>query len=542
MAPARALPALPLLRALLGALLPALLGALLPEPGDVQTSVFPTEAIRPRGSSVLVNCSSSCSETAVLGMETPLTKEERERGHNWQMFELSDVWEDSEPICFSNCGDLQTTASIAITVYWLPERVELAPLPDWQPVGQNLTLRCHVSGGAPRDLLTLVLLRGEEELSRQPAVGEPAEVTATVLAGRGDDGANFTCRAELDLRPRGLGLFQNTSDPRQLRTFVLPTAAPQLDTRRILEVGTVQPVVCSMDGLFPVSEAQVHLALGDQRLNPTVTYNEDSLSATAVVEGTAEHEGDRQLVCAVTLGGQQQESWRNLTVYSFPAPKLTLSGQEVSEGTQVVVECEAYAGLVVMLSGAPAGPPAPRVQFLLNARAEDNGRRLSCSAALEVAGEVLHKNQTQELRVLYGPRLDERDCLGNWTWQEGTQQTLRCQAWGNPVPQLTCLRETDRALLPIGDLRPVKQELEGTYLCRAVSSHGEVTRKVFVNVLRRQNWSKMIIIILVAAAVILGAVATAAYLYNRQRKIKIYKLQKAQEEASMKLRTQATPP
>jgi hypothetical protein len=87
-------------------------------------------------------------------------------------------------------------------------------------VGDNLTLRCLVTGGAPRARLSAVLLRGEEELSpRRPVVGEPAEVTATLLAGRGDHGANFSCRTELDLRPQGLGLFQNTSAPRQLRTF-----------------------------------------------------------------------------------------------------------------------------------------------------------------------------------------------------------------------------------------------------------------------------------------------------------------------------------
>lgn len=97
--------------------------------------------------------------------------------------------------------------------------MELLPLPRWQPVGENLTLRCQVAGGAPRRNLTVVLLRGEEELSRQPAVGEPAEVTVTVLAGREDHLANFSCRTELDLRPGGLGLFQNSSAPRQLQTF-----------------------------------------------------------------------------------------------------------------------------------------------------------------------------------------------------------------------------------------------------------------------------------------------------------------------------------
>ena len=107
--------------------------------------------------------------------------------------------------------------------------MELEPLPSWQPVGQNLTLRCQVAGGAPRDNLTVVLLRGEEELSRQPAVGEPALVNHTVEARREDHGANFSCRAELDLRSRGLGLFQNSSAPRQLRTYGEAWGSPRED-------------------------------------------------------------------------------------------------------------------------------------------------------------------------------------------------------------------------------------------------------------------------------------------------------------------------
>lgn len=92
-------------------------------------------------------------------------------------------------------------------------------MPPWKPVGKNFTLRCWVEGGAPRAHLSVLLLRGEDELSKQLAVGEPAEVTTTVLAGRNDHGANFSCRSELDLRHQGLGLFQNSSAPMQLRTF-----------------------------------------------------------------------------------------------------------------------------------------------------------------------------------------------------------------------------------------------------------------------------------------------------------------------------------
>ncbi|XP_021100652.1 intercellular adhesion molecule 1 isoform X2 [Heterocephalus glaber] len=511
----------------------ALLGTVLPVAGDLEVSASPREATLAQGGSIQVNCSFLVCDRkdSELGLETDFSKVLVDYGTNWRLFNLSGVDKDSSPICYLSCGPgHQGTARVSLTVYVFPEEVELSPLPPWQPSGQDLTLRCLVVGGAPRNRLTAVLLRNEEELSRQPVIREPTEVMATVPVGRGDHGANFSCRTELDLQAEGLGLFLNKSATRQLRTFVLPATPPAFDTPRVLEAGTWQPVTCSLDGLFPALEAQVHLALGDRRLSATVTYGKDSLSATASLEVTAQEEGDQRLVCAVLLGNRSLESWRNLTVYSFPEPILMLSATEASEGDLVMVQCEAHPGAMVTLSGAPAQPLPQKSQLLLNASAADNGRRFSCSVALEVAGQVLYKNRTQELTVLYGPRLDESDCPGNWTWPEGSEQTLRCQAWGNPSPQLQCHRKGDNTSLPIGHLRPVKRELEGTYVCRAVSWRGEASREVLVTVLYKPR-NMVIIVVLLAIAAIVSSVALTMYFYNRQRKIRKYKLQKAAEEA-----------
>ena len=73
---------------------------------------------------------------------------------------------------------------------------------------------------------------------------------------------------------------------------------------------------CVIDGLFPVSEAGVYLALGDQRLSPDVTLEGDALMATTTATASAEQEGARQLVCNVTLGGESRETRENVTVYS----------------------------------------------------------------------------------------------------------------------------------------------------------------------------------------------------------------------------------
>lgn len=58
-------------------------------------------------------------------------------------------------------------------------------------------------------------------------------------------------------------------------------------------------------------------------------------------------------------------------------------------------------------------------------------------------------------------------------------------------------------------------------------------------VLPTDHQSSLVTIIAVAALIlcVAGSVGLATYLYNRQRKIRKYRLQKAQEAAAMKLNT-----
>uniref|UniRef100_A0A8C3VW85 Intercellular adhesion molecule 3 n=1 Tax=Catagonus wagneri TaxID=51154 RepID=A0A8C3VW85_9CETA len=276
------------------------------------------------GESILVNCSTDCPWAELVSLETSLLKELVGSGLGWAAFQLKNVTGDTLLFCYGFCNDSQIAAFSNITVYRFPERVELAPLPPWQPVGKRLLLSCLVSGGAPRDHLTVALFKGDEELGRQPAAkGEPTEVTVTVLASRDDHGANFSCRTELDLRSQGLGLFQNSSAPRKLQTFAMPMTPPRLVVSRFSEVETSLPVECTLDGLFPASEAQVQLVLGDQSLNPTVVSHGDTLTATATAK--AAQEGVHKIVCKVTLGGKSLETRENVTVYSRNPLAVTIT-------------------------------------------------------------------------------------------------------------------------------------------------------------------------------------------------------------------------
>ncbi|XP_050626062.1 intercellular adhesion molecule 5 [Macaca thibetana thibetana] len=448
----------------------------------------PRVAFVERGGSLWLNCSTNCPRPERGGLETSLRRNGTQRGLRWLARQLVDIREpETQPVCFFRCARRTLQARGLIRTFQRPDRVELMPLPPWQPVGENFTLSCRVPGAGPRASLTLTLLRGAQELIRRSFAGEPprargAVLTATVLARREDHGANFSCRAELDLRPHGLGLFENSSAPRELRTFSLSPDPPRLTAPRLLEVGSERPVSCALDGLFPASEARVYLALGDQNLSPDVTLDGDALVATATATASAEQEGARQLVCNVTLGGEDRETRENVTIYSFPAPLLTLSEPSVSEGQMVTVTCTAVAQALVTLEGVPAEVPGQPAQLQLNATENDDRRNFFCDATLDVDGETLIKNRSAELRVLYAPRLDDSDCPRSWTWPEGPEQTLRCEARGNPEPSVHCARSDGGAVLALGLLGPITRALSGTYRCKAANDQGEAVKDVTLTV------------------------------------------------------------
>uniref|UniRef100_A0A452S2K8 Intercellular adhesion molecule 5 n=1 Tax=Ursus americanus TaxID=9643 RepID=A0A452S2K8_URSAM len=448
----------------------------------------PRVALVERGGSLWLNCSTNCPRPERGGLETSLRRNGTQRGLRWLARQLVDIREpETQPVCFFRCARRTLQARGLIRTFQRPDRVELVPLPAWQPVGENFTLSCRVPGAGPRGSLTLTLLRGAQELIRRSFAGEPprargAVLTATVLARREDHGANFSCRAELDLRPHGLGLFSNSSAPRELRTFALSPDPPRLAVPRLLEVGSERPVSCTLDELFPASEAGVYLALGDHRLSPDITLEGDALVATATATANAEQEGPRQLVCNVTLGDESRESRENVTVYSFPGPVLTLSEPSTPEGKVVTVTCAAGSGALVTLDGIPAVVPGQPAQLQLNATEDDDRRSFFCDAILEVDGETLSKNKSAELRVLYAPRLDDSDCPRSWTWPEGPEQMLRCEARGNPAPSVHCERPDSGAVLALGLLGPVTRALAGTYRCTAVNVQGQAVKEVTLTV------------------------------------------------------------
>ncbi|XP_044514326.1 intercellular adhesion molecule 3 isoform X2 [Gracilinanus agilis] len=452
--------------------------------------IEPPDPVTAPGGNLLVNCSTNCDQPQYIGLETPLNKTQVANGTRWKEFLLRNVIQDTQLLCFANCfGEPQMVHRTTITVIQPPEYVALEPLDPWISVGQNFSLRCQVLGGRPRQNLTVALFQGSQELSRQ-SVSEQgpekaAEITVTATASRENHKANFSCRAELklDLGPQGLVLYQNSSIPVELHTFVLGQDPPHLTAPKLLEIGKETTVSCEIDKLFPVEDAQIYLSLGGRNLSLTVTRGQDMLRATAIAAiAEGEREGQWELTCNVTLGNQNREVHGNLTIYSFPLPNLVISQPTVPEGTLVNVTCEALVGARVLINGTLFSP-GEIAQLSLTATEEYDGYWFTCQAVLELMGEKLWRNKSLQLLVLYGPRLEETKCPGNWTWPEGTTQIMQCKASGNPAPFVACAREKDQKTLHLGVPLKVTRAHKGHYRCSATSSRGRTDKRVTVTVL-----------------------------------------------------------
>ncbi|XP_005859224.1 PREDICTED: intercellular adhesion molecule 4 [Myotis brandtii] len=159
-------------------------------------------AVRP-GSSVWLNCSSSCPLLEGSTLHTGLRRGQKLSGPSWISFQLLDVrsW-SSEVHCFLTCAGVTRGATARIHAYKPPHRVILEP-----PVleGREHILRCHVTHVFPVGFLVVTLQRGgrviySENLERFTGL-DLANVTLTYKfqARPHDLWKPVTCHARLNL-------------------------------------------------------------------------------------------------------------------------------------------------------------------------------------------------------------------------------------------------------------------------------------------------------------------------------------------------------
>ncbi|XP_008269927.1 intercellular adhesion molecule 2 isoform X1 [Oryctolagus cuniculus] len=179
--------------------------------------------VEPRGSWE-VNCSTSCTQPEMGGLETTLTKTLLDSQPQWKRYLISNVSEDTDLQCYFLCAGKHQSKHLSIIVYQPPEQVVLKLQPTWVAVGNSFTIECRVPAVEPLESLTLILLHGNKTLHNQTFEGRaavPQEATATLssTAHLEDRKHNFSCLAQLDLRSRGGGVFHWVSEPQMLEIY-----------------------------------------------------------------------------------------------------------------------------------------------------------------------------------------------------------------------------------------------------------------------------------------------------------------------------------
>uniref|UniRef100_A0A8C0QNW7 Ig-like domain-containing protein n=1 Tax=Chelonoidis abingdonii TaxID=106734 RepID=A0A8C0QNW7_CHEAB len=449
-------------------------------------SVWPENSVVEHRGSIWLNCSHTCRDpSASGGLETSLTKAQNKSGPGWMAQELVDIQEwVSAPRCYFNCYGNVTCADAHITTYQPPERVVLEPLPDME-LGRAYNLTCQVLNVAPVTHLTVTLRQGGRTLHTETFQNHTVikldnrTVTHEIIPQRRDHGQEVTCHTALDLRLQGQ-FFQNSSPAVELRIFDLPEE-PQLLTSHYIEVGTRATARCGVAGVFPtVGEARFTLSFGGESLNFTVTTSGDT--ATAEGEVWSPFPGQRELNCTVTMGPMSRSARQSVLIYSFPQPVLEIDQPQALVNRNVSVTCSALAsqppGTTLQLRDSErtlASGPQPRLQLTLTTHKGDNGRQFTCEGNLTLGSRSLIKNMSAQLIVLYQPTLDESGCPSHQTWLEGTLQQLACEADGNPMPEVSCSKDSQ-----VYGTSGVN--VSGTYHCTATNRLGSMMRRVTVQV------------------------------------------------------------
>ncbi|XP_062975373.1 intercellular adhesion molecule 5-like [Elgaria multicarinata webbii] len=495
--------------------------------------IWPEKAVVEYGGSIVLNCSSNCEG---IRLESNLNKISAGNGTSWKAFNLTSVndWEP-ESLCFAPSCSSVAPPRTKITVYSTPEFVVLDPVPKME-VGKEYTLTCQVSRVAPIRNLTVTLLKGQETLlvktfeNHINVKADDVIVTHNMTAQRADHGERITCHTALDLRPEG-PLFEKTSSSQSLKNVVFPVD-PSLKTLPSIETNTEMTVTCDASGVFPAEEAQFVVWFAEERRNFSRSVSGDTVSAQALVSTSSA--GEHKLICTVSLGPVTRTVEKRVDVYSLPKPILNVDPQRSLVNESVVINCSLDGtespGIEMQIRDAKGilatGSP-PFLMFPVKTCEEDDGREFICRVELTVDDRPVVKETSVNLIVFYGPWMNDSSCPGMLTWQEGSEETFTCSAWGNPLPMVEC-KKGDK-VYNTGVKQLVNGGHHGIYHCIATNGFGSDVRNVTIHV--EPSQLNILAIILPTLVAVIGLVAAVSYyMYYRSYKIGEYRLRKQQQQ------------
>uniref|UniRef100_A0A673YAJ8 Ig-like domain-containing protein n=1 Tax=Salmo trutta TaxID=8032 RepID=A0A673YAJ8_SALTR len=202
------------------------------------------------GDSVSVTCSTSSTDHEGMGWEATFGGTGFEQEVNvvtWTVDSLTD-W-TIKPKCYVTLNDSnQPSKVLPVILYKIPDSVSISVLRHSGPMveGTEYQLQCDIQNMAPLQNLVVKWYKGNEPLynvTYSNVSKTPVDVSATLMISpsRHDDGAQYRCRAELDLGPEGpQPPIIMTSEPLHFTVFYPPTfSRPEAET---LDIGVGEEI------------------------------------------------------------------------------------------------------------------------------------------------------------------------------------------------------------------------------------------------------------------------------------------------------------
>ncbi|KAK6311712.1 hypothetical protein J4Q44_G00173760 [Coregonus suidteri] len=210
------------------------------------------------GDLVSVNCSTSSTDHEGMGWEATYGGTGFEQNVNivtWTVDNLID-W-TIEPKCYITFNDgNQPIEVLPVILYKTPDSVSISVLSHSGPMveGTEYQLQCDIQNIAPQQNLVVKWYKGNEPVDNVTYSNiskTPVDVSATLMISpsRDDDGAQYRCRAELDLGPEGPQPHPTvTSEPLNITVHYPPTfSRPEAETLDI-RVGEKITLNCTATG------------------------------------------------------------------------------------------------------------------------------------------------------------------------------------------------------------------------------------------------------------------------------------------------------
>ncbi|XP_064170248.1 intercellular adhesion molecule 5 isoform X4 [Anguilla rostrata] len=394
----------------------------------------------------------------------------------WSLETLTD-WE-IRPKCYANFQTgpgfvFQCDTKLNITVYKPSDSVFISAMNHTGPMleGKQYQLQCEVQNIAPVQYLTVKWYKGEtleNQTSYDALTKTPVTVSSTLLITptSADDGAQYSCVAELELGPEGPQPPPSTeSDPLNITVNYKPRITECLGHVELREDESLDTLAsCRAEG----------------NPSPMVTWYRNQSEFNSSTQLTKTQGGQYTLVAKNTYGTANQ----TLEIEVLYKPRITECPDHMmlreGKSLDTLVSCRAE------------GNPSPMVTWDRD-QSEFNSstqltKRQGGQYTLIAKNTYGTANHTLEIEVLYKPRITE--CPDRMMLREGKSldTLVSCRAEGNPSPMVTWYRDQSE----FNSSTQLTKRQGGQYTLIAKNTYGTANHTLEIEVLYTSECPLMI--------------------------------------------------